>query len=193
LVGIAPGAFCEARPGAFQGANHGTIFLDHVAELSHGSQTRLLWALEKVLAQRSVYRVGSTRNDPEPADVWILTSTRDDLRVAIHEGHFREDLYQRLGELDLLIPPLRQRVDILFLAEHFLARLCAEHSWPPKVFAPDARSALLAYPWPGNVREVKALTERVALRFAKKNIITAAMLALRKWNEPAGRPRRIRR
>ena len=124
-------------------------------------------------------------------EVWIVAATYEDLR-ATAETHRRyreafdqltpfviENLYQQLEQLDLLIPPLRQRPhDILLLAEHFLARVCAEHNLPPKVFAADARSSLLAYNWPGNVREVKHVIERVTLRFAENDIITASMLPL---------------
>ena len=179
LFGYEKGAFTGARrakPGAFQAANRGTLFLDHVEELGAWNQPHLL----RILAMRSVHRIGSTR--AEPVDVWILTSAYRDLKAAIHEGRFREDLYQRLGEQDLLIPPLRQRPDdILLLAEHFLARVCADHHLPPKSFAADARSALLAYAWPGNVREIEHLTRRVASQFAENDIITPAMLALPNW------------
>jgi DNA-binding NtrC family response regulator len=111
-------------------------------------------------------------------DVWTIAATSEDLRAAVQYRRFREDLYQHLGQLDLWIPPLRQRPeDILLLAEHSLARVCAERHLSPKVFAADARRALLAYGWPGNVREVKALIERVALVFAENDVITAKMLA----------------
>jgi DNA-binding NtrC family response regulator len=176
LFGYVKGAFSGAlrgTPGAFQVANRGTLFLDHVDELAACNQPHLL----VMLAMRSVRRIGSPRT--EPADVWILTSAHGDLKDAIRQGRFREDLYRRLGELDLLIPPLRQRPDdILLLAEHFLARGCAEHHLPPKSFAPDTRKALLAYSWPGNVREVEHLIKRVASQFAENDIITPAMLAL---------------
>jgi len=158
--------------------DRGTLFLDHVDELGAWNQPHLL----VILASRSVHRIGSTR--AEPADVWILTSAYGDLKVAIHEGRFREDLYQHLGELDLLIPPLRQRPDdILLLAEHFLARGCAEHHLPPKAFAPDTRRALLAYSWPGNVREVEHLIKRVASQFAENDIITPLCSRCRIGNE----------
>jgi DNA-binding NtrC family response regulator len=190
LFGHEPGSFTDARrgtSGAFQTANQGTLYLDNVT-MAEGFQAKLL----KVIEKRSVRRVGSMRD--EPVDVWILMGTYDDLRAEVdyhrkyreafdlHKASFIEELYQHLGQLDLLIPPLRQRPDdILLLAEHFLACACAEHHLLPKSFAPDARSAMLTYTWPGNVREVEHVTERVALRFAKRNIITAARLALPEW------------
>ena len=121
--------------------------------------------------------------------MWVAIDShrryRETFNLHENENFVMENLYQQLGKLDVLIPPLRQRADdILLLAEHFLARVCAEYHLPPKAFAPDARSALLAYGWPGNVREVKRVIERVAFRFAENDIITAAMLALPNWNEP---------
>jgi len=137
----------------------------------------ILEAILKALEQRSVRRVGGVR--AVSTDVWIIGTSTEDLRAAVEHSLFREDLYKRLAQLDLLIPPLRQRSDdILLLAEHFLARVCAESNVPPKSFALDARRALLAYHWPGNVREVKAVTERAASLSTEKDFITAAMLAL---------------
>jgi transcriptional regulator with PAS, ATPase and Fis domain len=193
LFGYVKGGFTGVTlrvPGMIERAHRGTLFLDNVTELPQGLQGKLLKALER----RRVRRIGGRRD--KPIDVWVLAATDQDLREAIdyhrryreafnlheNETFVMENLYQQLGKLDVLIPPLRQRPDdTLLLAEHFLARACAEHNWPPKVFAHDARSALLAYYWPGNVREVKFLIERVALHFAEKSIITAAMLALPNW------------
>jgi DNA-binding NtrC family response regulator len=200
LFGYVKGGFTGVTlrvPGMIERAHRGTLFLDNVTELTQGLQGKLLKALER----RRVRRIGGRRD--KPIDVWVLAATDQDLREAIdshrryretfnlheNENFVMENLYQQLGKLDVLIPPLRQRADdILLLAEHFLARVCAEYHLPPKAFAPDARSALLAYGWPGNVREVKRVIERVAFRFAENDIITAAMLALPNWNEPAGRP-----
>jgi transcriptional regulator with GAF, ATPase, and Fis domain len=139
----------------------------------------------RVLQQRSFCRIGSAR--AEPADVWVIAATSSDLSAAVREHRFREDLYEYLRRLDLLIPPLRQRPeDILLLAEHSLARVCVEHQLSANVFAPDARSALLAYGWPGNVREVEHLVEHVALLSAANDAITATMLASPALNEPPG-------
>jgi len=197
LFGLAPGGFTPPRPGLFQRAHGGTLFIDGVgclaAELQHPRlpPSGILRALE----ERSVRRIGSASNQPaEPAAVWIIAATYEDLRAAVHKGRSPNDLYQKLGQLDLQIPPLRKRPhDIPFLAEYYLALVCDKAHLPPKSVAADARRALLAYPWPGNVREVRAVIERVALHFAKNDVITAAMLALPNLNAPAARPRRIRR
>src|SRR5262245_3498012 len=175
MFGFERGAFTDARrakPGLFQAANRGTIFLDEVGLLPEALQAKLL----KVIEERSVRRLGSTRD--EPVDTWILTATNEDLRTAIHRRRFREDLYHRLAVLTLSLPPLRERGgDILYLAEHYLERACVDYGVAPKTLAADARAALRAYSWPGNVRELANLMERVALLFSDPEV-TAAALAL---------------
>src|SRR5438067_230094 len=125
MFGFERGAFPDARrskPGLFQVAHRGTIFLDEVGLLPEALQAKLL----KVLEERSVRRLGATRD--EPIDVWILTATNEDLRAAIRERRFREDLYHRLAVLTVTLPPLRERGDdVVALAEHFLARVCADY------------------------------------------------------------------
>ena len=173
MFGFERGAFTDARrakPGLFQAANRGTIFLDEVALLSEGLQAKLL----KVLEERSVRRLGSTRD--EPIDVWILTATNEDLKAAIHTRRFREDLYHRLAVLTLTLPPLRTRGDdVLLLAEHYLGRACADYSVSPKTLTAEARAALRAYAWPGNVRELANLMERVALLSSETDVTTEAL------------------
>ena len=181
MFGFERGAFTDARrakPGLFQAANRGTIFLDEVALLSEGLQAKLL----KVLEERSVRRLGSTRD--EPIDVWILTATNEDLKAAIPARRFREDLYHRLAVLTLTLPPLRSRGDdILLLAEHYLGRACADYSVSAKSLSADARAALRAYPWPGNVRELANLMERVVLLSSDPEV-TADALGLTPVAEP---------
>jgi len=175
MFGFERGAFTDARrakPGLFQTAHRGTIFLDEVGLLPEALQAKLL----KVLEERSVRRLGSTRD--EPVDAWILTATNEDLRGAVRERRFREDLYHRLAVLTLTLPPLRGRgEDLPRLAEHFLARACADYGVPPKTLAPDARAALRTYRWPGNVRELGNVMERVAL-LSPELEVTAPMLGL---------------
>ena len=175
MFGFEKGAFTDARrskPGLLQTAHRGTIFLDEVGLLSEGLQAKLL----KVLEERTVRRLGATRD--EPIDVWILTATNEDLKSAIQGRRFREDLYHRLAVLTLTLPPLRERGDdILTLAEHYLGRACADYGMPAKTLAADARAALLAYPWPGNVRELANLMERVAL-LSSDPAVTADALGL---------------
>ena len=161
MFGFERGAFTDARrakPGLLQTAHRGTIFLDEVGLLSEVLQAKLL----KVLEERTVRRLGSTRD--ESIDVWILTATNEDLKSAIQGRRFREDLYHRLAVLTLSLPPLRERDrDILMLAEHYLGRACADYGVSAKTIAADAQAALRAYSWPGNVRELANLMERVAL------------------------------
>src|SRR5215468_11657876 len=123
MFGFERGAFTDARrskPGLLQTAHRGTIFLDEVGLLSEGLQAKLLKALE----ERTVRRLGSTRD--EPIDVWLITATNEDLRQSIRRRRFREDLYHRLAVVKLTMPPLRARgTDIVRLAEHFLKRACS--------------------------------------------------------------------
>ncbi|MBI4218518.1 MAG: sigma 54-interacting transcriptional regulator, partial [Chloroflexi bacterium] len=175
LFGFERGAFTDARQaklGLFQVANRGAIFLDEIGLLPEGLQAKLLTAIE----EREVRRLGSTQR--ESVDVWILAATSVDLAAAVRERRFREDLYHRLAVLPLWLPPLRERGrDILLLAEHFLARACADYELPPRTFAPDARTALLAYRWPGNIRELSNVIERVTL-LSEAPQVTAEMLGL---------------
>src|SRR5215831_931512 len=149
LFGYERGAFTDARqakPGLFQTAHGGTIFLDEIGLLPVALQGKLLGVLE----DRAVRRLGSTR--AEPADVALIAATSVDLKRAVGDRNFRADLYHRLAVISLELPPLRARgTDILILAEYFLARACAEYDFSRRVLTPEARDLLLAYPWPGNV------------------------------------------
>jgi DNA-binding NtrC family response regulator/predicted ATPase len=175
MFGFERGAFTDARQakrGLFQTAHRGTLFLDEIGLLPEGLQAKLLTVLE----ERTVRRLGATQN--EPVDVWIIAATNLDLQAATRTGRFREDLYHRLAVLTLALPPLRERQgDILVLAEHFLARACADYGLPEKALAPDARAALVAYRWPGNVRELINTMERVAL-LAEAPVVTAEIVGL---------------
>src|SRR5712691_1897216 len=125
MFGFERGAFTDARrakPGLFQAANRGTLFLDEVGLLSETLQAKLL----KVIEERVVRRLGSTQG--EHVDVSILAATNENLVAAVRAHRFREDLYHRLAVLTVELPPLRERrEDILLLAEHFLARTCTEY------------------------------------------------------------------
>ncbi|HXJ79992.1 MAG TPA: sigma 54-interacting transcriptional regulator, partial [Candidatus Methylomirabilis sp.] len=173
LFGFERGAFTDARrakPGLFQAAHGGVLFLDEIALLPDALQAKLLTAAE----ERAVRRLGSTRS--EPADAWLISATNTDLNAAVRAHRFREDLYHRLAVLTLELPPLRERGrDILLLAERFLARTCAEYGLPLKRLDPDAEAHLLAYPWPGNIRELANVIERAAL-FTDTPVLTAESL-----------------
>jgi len=175
LFGFERGAFTDARhakAGLFQTAHRGTLFLDEIGLLPQNLQAKLLTVLE----DRVVRRLGSTRT--EEVDVWIITASSQDLKSEVGRRRFREELYHRLAVVTLRLPPLRTRgADILTLAEHFLARTCADYGLGTKTLATDARAALLAYRWPGNVREVANVMERVAL-LVNGPVVTAARLEL---------------
>jgi DNA-binding NtrC family response regulator/tetratricopeptide (TPR) repeat protein len=175
MFGFERGAFTDARrskPGLFQAAHRGTIFLDEVGLLPEALQAKLL----KVLEERTVRRLGATRD--EAVDVWVITATNEDLKLSIHERRFREDLYHRLAVLTVVLPPLRERGDdIVTLAEHFLERVCLEYGVPRKALAADASAALRAYRWPGNVRELSNVVERAVLMSSSPDV-TAESLAL---------------
>src|SRR5499433_3709130 len=181
LFGFERGAFTDARrskPGLFQAAHRGTIFLDEVGLLSESTQAKLL----KVLEEQAVRRLGATT--AEPVDTWIISATNADLQALVRQRAFREDLYHRLAVLPLKLPPLRDRGrDVLILAARYLARVCADYGLPPKRFSPEAEQSLLAYTWPGNVRELGNVIERVAL-LAEDELVTAHMVGLQVAGEP---------
>jgi DNA-binding NtrC family response regulator/tetratricopeptide (TPR) repeat protein len=180
LFGFERGAFTDARhakPGLFQAAYRGVVFLDEVGLLPEGVQGKLLKAIE----ERVVRRLGSVQT--EPMDVWIIAATSEDLRRSTRERRFREDLYHRLATLTFRLPPLRERgEDVLLLAEHFLSRACSDYRLPVKTLDGDARQALLRYAWPGNVRELANVMERVALLTDERRVTSSAL------DLPDGRP-----
>ena len=161
LFGFERGTFTDAhqaRTGLVQAAHLGTLFLDEIGLLSQDLQAKLLTVLET----REVRPLGGLR--AKPVDVLIIAATNTDLRTAVRDRGFREDLYHRLAVLVFSLPPLRDRGDdILEMADTFLARACADHGLHPKTLSEDARAALLRHPWPGNVRELGNLMERIAL------------------------------
>src|SRR5438876_5295141 len=175
MFGFERGAFTDARrskPGLFQAAHRGTIFLDEIGLLPESLQAKLL----KVLEERTVRRLGATRL--EPVDVWVISATNADLTVAVHERRFRADLYHRLAVLPIVLPPLRDRNDdVILLAERFLARVCVDYGLPPKRLSNEAAARLRSYHWPGNVRELSNVIERVAL-LGEGTVVSAEILLL---------------
>ena len=172
LFGYEKGAFTGAdasKPGLFELADKGTLFLDEIGELQLQTQVKLL----RVLDGSPFYRLGGHRKIT--VDVRIIAATNQDLDAAVTAGRFRQDLFHRLGQFQLRVPPLRERPeDIVALAEHFLIL-----KNPGFAFAPDAVSALLSHSWPGNVRELRNLVARVAVESKNPEIhksqITDAM------------------
>ena len=164
LFGHEAGAFTgatRARAGRFEEADKGTLFLDELATLSLGAQERLLRAVE----YGEVTRIGASR--PLQVDVRIVAATNENLPRLADEGRFRADLLDRLSFEVITLPPLRHREgDVLVLAEHFGRRMASElgwEAWPG--FTAAARDALEAYAWPGNIRELRNVTERAVYRW----------------------------
>ncbi|MFB3776160.1 MAG: sigma-54-dependent transcriptional regulator [Bryobacteraceae bacterium] len=158
LFGFEKGAFTGAvapKPGKFEQADGGTAFLDEIGDVPGGIQVKLL----RVLQERELERLGS--NKTRQIDVRILAATNRDLRAALEEGTFREDLYYRLNVVPINIPPLRERKeDIPFLAEHFVQRLSKETGAKASSISEAAIRKLTEYHWPGNVRELENVIER---------------------------------
>jgi DNA-binding NtrC family response regulator len=175
LFGHERGAFTNAikdRPGRFELADGGTLFLDDIDDVPIAMQVKLL----RVLQTRMVERVGSTH--ATPVDVRVLTGSKRDLRKLVAAGSFREDLYYRLNVIPIQLPPLRERVeDIPLLTEHFLRRFFAEKQQPPKTLSPAMLDALMKYPWPGNVRELENACERIAQTCICDTIVAGCMPA----------------
>src|SRR5215510_4549181 len=175
MFGFERGAFTDAKqakPGLFQAAHTGTIFLDEVGLLSQAFQAKLL----KVIEERAVRRLGSTRS--EPLNVSIIAATNLDLAALTREGKFREDLYHRLAVLTLWLPLLRERGDdVILLAERLLDRTCREYGKSARRFTHDARAALLAHPWEGNIRDLRNVIERIVL-LSDDELITARTIGM---------------
>ena len=173
LFGHVRGAFTGAvqdRPGLFHAAHGGTLFLDEIGDVSPAVQVRLL----RVLQEGEVRRVGGQEN--ERLDVRVVAATNVDLERAVDAKRFRQDLYYRLDVISLRVPPLRERPeDIPLLAAHFLARFAAQTGSGVKRMAPAFLQAIVAHPFPGNVRELENLIER-AVVLAGGDELTAAEL-----------------
>jgi DNA-binding NtrC family response regulator len=180
LCGHERGAYTGAgarKVGKLELAHRGTLFLDEIGELPLTIQTKLL----RVLEEKRFERVGGTQQID--VNVRILTATNKDLRAAVTDKTFREDLYFRISAVPITVPPLRDRGDdVLLLAEHFLERFRREFHKPKLQFTKDARERLLSYSWPGNVRELRNAIERAAI-LASSSAIGSAALQL-----PAAKP-----
>lgn len=162
LFGHEKGAYTganQARPGLFESAEGGTVFLDEAGDLPMAVQVKLL----RVLEERQVLRIGG--RSPRPINVRFVAATNCDLQAKVANGTFRQDLFYRLNGFPLTIPPLRERVaDIGPLAYLFAAKACRELEYPTiAAFAPEARVLLASYTWPGNVRELRNVVERAVV------------------------------
>lgn len=175
LFGYEKGAFSgatSAKPGKFELADKGTLFLDEIGDVPAAIQVKLL----RVIQEREFERLGGTKT--LKVDVRLIAATNRDLRAALEEGTFRQDLYYRLNVVAIDVPPLRDhKEDIPALANFFLQRFARAAGKEVTSFAPDAIEVLVQFHWPGNVRELENIIER-AVTFAKGPVLTAADIHL---------------
>ncbi len=159
LFGHERGSFTgatQSRRGTFEEAHRGTLFLDEIGDMSVRSQTKLL----RVLQEGEIHRVGGNR--AIKVDARVIAATNQDLQSRVRSGQFREDLYFRLAVVPIRVPPLRERSeDIPLLVEHFMGAIAKEAGGKPKTFTPAALGLLRHYAYPGNVRELRNLVERL--------------------------------
>ncbi|MDU2064691.1 MAG: sigma 54-interacting transcriptional regulator [Sporomusaceae bacterium] len=175
LFGYVSGAFTgakkEGKPGLFEVAHGGTIFLDEIGEMDYVNQGRLL----RVLQERSVVRLGSTK--VTPVNVRVLAATNRNLEQFVKEHKFREDLYYRLNVLFLSIAPLRERKkDIIGYAHQFLEEFCRQSSISGLKLSSEASNLLEQHPWPGNIRELRNVIQRVVVLSTGKTVSKIQML-----------------
>ena len=168
LFGHEKGAFTDARTrrqGIFEAADGGTVLLDEIGEMTLTAQVRLL----RVLDTREITRLGSTQSIK--VDVRVLAATNQDLHQAVDQGRFRSDLYHRLRVVELRVPPLRSHPeDIPMLVDHFIQLYRKEHGVPPVELDAGAMDILFNYRWPGNIRELRNLIERLMVLSVNRRI-----------------------
>lgn len=173
LFGHTKGSFTGAisdKKGMFEVAHKGTLFLDEIGEMSPWTQVKLLRALQ----ERKIRRVGGT--EEIPVDVRVIAATNQDLKKRIEEGKFREDLYYRLNVISFEMPPLRERVeDIPLLTQHFLQKYCQQMGKKMKRLAPEVVGIFEQYSWPGNIRELENVIERIVAIEDRETITTACL------------------
>ncbi|HEY3929900.1 MAG TPA: sigma-54 dependent transcriptional regulator [Candidatus Koribacter sp.] len=161
LFGHEKGSFTGAAArhiGKFEQAHRGTLFLDEIGDMPLSMQSKLL----RVLEESEVERIGGDKSIP--VDVRVLVATHRNLEDLVKEGKFRQDLFHRVYVFPLVLPPLRQRKeDIPILLDYFARQVCHQNGWKPVPFTPDAIEALQRYSWPGNVREMRNVVERLLL------------------------------
>src|SRR6201986_802338 len=171
LFGHEKGSFTGAASrhvGKFEQAHGGTLFLDEIGDMPLAMQAKLL----RVLEQGEVERIGGDK--PIKVSVRVVVATHRKLEEQVKQGNFRQDLFHRIFVFPVILPPLRERPeDIPALAEHFAAQIVKQNNWKDITFAPDALQALQAHPWPGNIRELRNVVERLLL-FAEGDVITPA-------------------
>ena len=165
------GAF-ESKKGKFELADGGTLFLDEVGDMSPSAQAKVL----RVIETQEFQRVGGSKNIK--VDVRIISATNKDLKEEVKKGNFREDLLYRLNVIPLAVPPLRERrEDVTLLVDHFLESFAVEYGKRPKKITPEALKMLETYDWPGNIRELRNVIERLVI-MTPSDTITAKNLVV---------------
>jgi DNA-binding NtrC family response regulator len=187
LFGYEKGAFTGAvgsKPGKFEQADTGTVFLDEIGDVPAAIQVKLL----RILQEREFERLGS--NVTRHIDVRVIAATNQDLRAALEQGTFREDLYYRLNVVPINIPPLRERKqDISFLANHFLRKLAPDSGREVEGISDAAMEKLVGYHWPGNVRELENVIERALILCRGRHLEADDIkLEMAPRSRPAGDP-----
>jgi len=183
LFGHEKGAFtgaAMARAGKFEEANNGTIFLDEIGDMDLSLQSKLL----RVLQEKTVTRIGG--NQQVKVNNRVIVATHKNLKEEVENGNFREDLYYRIFGLTILLPPLKERgKDVLLLASWFISKFCKDNNLPPKSISPEAQQKLMSYSFPGNVRELKSLSE-LACVLSAGNEINASEIHLEDTSSNSG-------
>lgn len=183
LFGHEKGAFtgaAMARAGKFEEANNGTIFLDEIGDMDLSLQSKLL----RVLQEKTVTRVGG--NQQVKVNNRVIVATHKNLKDEVEKGNFREDLYYRIFGLTIVLPPLKERgKDVLLLASFFINKFCKDNNLPPKSISSEAQQKLLSYSFPGNVRELKSLSE-LACVLSSGNEISASEIHLEDTSSNSG-------
>ncbi len=176
LFGHEKGSFTGAtqrHTGKFEQAHRGTLFLDEIGDMPQAMQAKLL----RVLEEGEVERIGSGK--PTTVDVRVVVATHRNLEQLVEAGGFRRDLYHRVVVFPVELPPLRQRLDDLpALVDHFARQVSAQNGWKPVSFTSDAIAALARYQWPGNIRELRNVVERLLLLADQAVDAEAVRLAL---------------
>jgi two-component system nitrogen regulation response regulator NtrX len=189
LFGHEKGSFTGAAQrhnGKFEQAHRGTLFLDEIGDMPTAMQAKLL----RVLEEGEVERIGADK--PTTVDVRVIVATHRNLEQLVDAGAFRRDLYHRVVVFPVELPPLRQRCeDLPALVDHFARQVSAQNGWKPAPFAPSAIEALKEYTWPGNIRELRNVVERLLLLAdgeIDREAVALALPALRQSHQPTTAP-----